>query len=44
MACREADKSGADAGAAAGSSFHHENRLYWIASVAAIWSEKTRVT
>ena len=35
--------SGASAGAADGSNFHQENRLYWTPSVALIWSVKTVV-
>lgn len=41
---RDADRSGGSGGALAGLSFQSENRLYSIASVARIWSSKTRVT
>jgi len=39
---RDADRSGAAAGALAGLSFQSANRLYSMASVALIWSPKTR--
>lgn len=44
IADRDADRSGGSGGALAGLSFQSENRLYSIASVARIWSSKTRVT
>jgi hypothetical protein len=41
---RDADRSGDVAGALAGLSFQSANRLYSMASVAFIWSPKTRAT
>ena len=43
ISVREADRSGAEAGAVAGSSFQPAKRLYWMASVALIWSVNTAV-
>ena len=44
MTERDADRSGADVGAVTGSNFHPANRLYWIPSVASIWSVNASVT